>query len=113
MRVAALTCLLALLSVSSSYGQQSAQQNPPASPGQQKEAMQNMLNTAIQMYGPMMDASVDAQLKTAARPETAERIATFKKNLYDSLVKRGFKADEALQITVSTPIPAGVSGWGK
>jgi len=52
-----------------------------------------------------VEAQLNAQLKTAERPETAERIASFKKNLFDALRKKGFTAEQSLQIVVATPLP--------
>jgi len=49
---------------------------------------------------------IEAQLKFAALPDTADRIATFKKNLYESLLKKGFTASQALQIVVATNAPS-------
>ncbi len=51
------------------------------------------------------EAQLNAQLKTAERPESAERIASFKKNLFDALRKKGFTAEQSLQIVVATPVP--------
>jgi hypothetical protein len=42
--------------------------------------------------------TLDAYLDYLARPETAEKLATFQKNHYDALVKRGFSADQAFQL---------------
>ncbi|MFL6708484.1 MAG: hypothetical protein ACJ8HI_09780 [Massilia sp.] len=52
------------------------------------------------------EAQLNAQLRVAERPETAERVASFKKNLFDALRKKGFTAEQAMQVVVSTPLPA-------
>jgi uncharacterized membrane protein YgcG len=52
------------------------------------------------------EAQLNAQLKTAERPETAERIASFKKNLFDALRRKGFTAEQAMQVVVATPLPS-------
>jgi hypothetical protein len=52
------------------------------------------------------EAQLSAQLKTAERPETAERIASFKKNLFDALKKKGFTAEQSMQIVVATSVPS-------
>ena len=52
-----------------------------------------------------VEAQLNAQLKTAERPDTAERIASFKKNLFDALRKKGFTVEQSLQIVVATPAP--------
>jgi hypothetical protein len=52
------------------------------------------------------EAQLNAQLKTAERPDTAERMASFKKNLFDALRRKGFTAEQAMQIVVATPLPS-------
>ena len=53
-----------------------------------------------------VQAQLNAQLTVAERPETAERIASFKKNLFDALRKKGFTAEQSLQMVLATPLPA-------
>lgn len=53
-----------------------------------------------------LNAQLNAQLRLAERPDTAERIASFKKNLFDALRKKGFTAEQSMQIVVATPLPA-------
>ncbi len=36
-----------------------------------------------------------------AKPETAQNLATFVRNLYDALISKGFSKDEALRIVSS------------
>jgi hypothetical protein len=62
------------------------------------------------MMGRMVEVQVEAQLKVAERPETAERVATFKKNLFDALRRKGFTAEQSLQIMNSTSLPSTVTG---
>ncbi len=50
------------------------------------------------------EETTEAQLKIAERPDTAERIATFKKNLFDALRRKGFTVEQAMQLTASTSI---------
>jgi hypothetical protein len=58
----------------------------------------------------MTEAMIDAQLKVAEKPETAKSLAAFKRNLYNELVRQGFSKKEALDITLSTSIPAAAPG---
>jgi hypothetical protein len=58
------------------------------------------------MLAQMAEVMIDAALKMAVMPDTAERLATFKKNLFDALVKKGFSRAEALQIAAATPVPS-------
>ena len=57
-----------------------------------------------------IETQIAAQLKVAERPETAERVASFKKNLFDALRKKGFTAEQSLQIVIATPVPALAAG---
>lgn len=68
--------------------------------------MEATLGAMTAAMGPMTEAVIEAQLNSAARPETAERLAAFKKNLYDALLKKGFKPQEALQIVLVTSPPS-------
>jgi hypothetical protein len=68
--------------------------------------MDATMGAMVPMMGRMTEIIIEAQLKVAERPETAERIAAFKKNLYDALLKKGFKAEQAMQITLATAPPS-------
>ncbi len=90
-----------------------AQQPPPApvspqapNPEQVKQLMQATMGAMVSVMGPMTDAVIQAQLNAAAKPEAAEKMAAFKKNLYDALVKKGFDPQQALQIVIATAPPS-------
>ena len=68
--------------------------------------MQATMGAMTAAMGPMTEAVIEAQLNSASRPETAEKIATFKRNLFEALTKKGFTAQQALQIVVATPPPS-------
>jgi 2'-hydroxyisoflavone reductase len=74
------------------------------------EDMQKMMEMSMGAMAPAMakmtEAMIEAQLKAAENPETARRIAIFKKNLYDALLKQGFSKREALSIMEATPAPS-------
>jgi hypothetical protein len=105
MRLPHLVLALSLAAASAVAGAQNAQKSPPVPNAQANvnAAMESMLP----MLEKMTDATIAAQLNAAAKPETAERIAAFKRNLYDALRKKGFTTAEALQIVLSTPLPGG------
>jgi phage gp29-like protein len=86
------------------YAQQT-QQTPP-NPEQLKQVMQATMGAMVSVMGPMTEAVIDAQLNSAAKPETAEKIATFKRNLYEALLKKGFNGIDAMQIVISTSMPS-------
>ncbi len=85
--------------------EQSAKQQPP-SPEQMKQIMQATMGAMVGVMGPMTDAVIEAQLTSAAKPETAERIAAFKRNLYEALIKKGFTQQQSLQIVLVTSPPS-------
>jgi hypothetical protein len=74
------------------------------------EDMQKMMEMSMGAMAPAMakmtEAMIEAQLKAAENPETARRIAVFKKNLYDALLKQGFSKPEALSVMQATPAPS-------
>lgn len=78
------------------------------------EDMQKMMDSSqvsmLLMLGRTTEASLEAQLKVAERPETAERIATFKKNLFDALRRKGFTAEQSLQMVNATALPGAAPG---
>ncbi len=96
--------IVALSFSSGAFAQQAAQQ--PPSPEQMRQIMQATMGAMVSVMGPMTEAVIEAQLSVAARPETASRIAAFKRNLFDALVKQGFKEDQALQIVIATAPPS-------
>jgi len=84
--------------------QPAAQKQP--SPEDMQKTMDATRGALVPLMGRMTEVMLEVQLKVAERPETAERTAAFKKNLYDALVKKGFSTDQALQITISTALPS-------
>jgi len=60
----------------------------------------------VPMMAKMTEAMIEAKLQIAVLPDTADRIAVFKRNLYDSLMKKGFTAGQAMQIVVATGTPS-------
>ncbi len=83
---------------------------PTERPRPTPEETQKLMDSALGAIGPTMarmaEAMIQAQLKIAEKPETADSIATFKRNLYEALVKKGFKPGEALQIVLATGLPS-------
>jgi len=101
------TAALALsLAALAAHAQQPQQAPQPPSPEQMKALMQATMGAMVGVMGPMTEAIIDAQANAAAKPETAEKMAAFKKNLYDALVKKGFTPQQALQIVIATAPPA-------
>ena len=58
-----------------------------------------------QMMEAMMEAMMEGMLRVMAKPESADRLATFTKNYYDALIRKGFTKEQALQIVIATGMP--------
>ena len=80
-----------------------AQGAPPQQPAPQQ--LQQQLDMMGPMMGKMMEGMYAAILRTLARPETADQLATFMKNYRDALVAKGFTKEEALEIVKNAGIP--------
>jgi hypothetical protein len=97
--------LAALLHTSCSYAQGAPAQQPPT-PEDMQKLMGATFDAMVPAMTKMTEAMVEAQLRIAVLPGTADRIATFKRNLYDALVKKGFTESQAMQIVVATGAPS-------
>ncbi len=105
MRIKNQIIAVAVALAGTSVGAQQASAQQP-SQEQMKQIMQATMGAMVSVMGPMTDAVIEAQLNSAAKPETAERIASFKRNLYEALLKKGFNGVDAMHIVVSTPLPS-------
>ncbi len=97
--------LSTLLLAAPCFAQEAPVQRQP-SPEEMQKIMDATMGAMVPMMGRMMEVMIEAQLKFATKPDTAERLATFKKNLYDALLTKGFSKSEALQIVVATGLPS-------
>jgi hypothetical protein len=84
----------------------SAQQpTTPAKPDSAGAAMETMLRSMMDQQTARMAqlaaVSMTARLAVLAKPETAQNLATFVRNLYDALIAKGFSKDEALKIVTA------------
>jgi hypothetical protein len=75
-----------------------------ASPQEPSEDM--IMQMMGPMMGGMMTGMIDAVLGVMAKPETAEKLATFTKNYYDALIAKGFSKEEALRIVIAVGVPS-------
>jgi len=102
-----LVALFLVAGLSTAYAQETPKRHSA-------EEMKDMMQSSMSAMGPMMnkaaEAAIELQLGIAEKPETAKRIAQFKKNLYDALVQQGFTKDQALSIVLSTPLPGAGPG---
>lgn len=85
-----------------------AQTTPPLSSRDEeiRRLMESTSNAIVPNAARTADAILDAELKFAERPETALRLASFKRNLYEALQRKGFSAEQAMQIVLQTPLPS-------
>ncbi len=105
-RLAAITIAVALFSSVPAYAEGQPEPRKQPTPEEMQKIMDATMGAMVPVMGRMMEVMLDAQLRIAERPETATRIAAFKRNLYDALLKSGFTADQALQVVIATSIPA-------
>jgi hypothetical protein len=97
---------VSLLLVTLPLRAQAPAQSPPPVDKESAAVTAAVLGPMTPMLGQMMEVIIDTQLRIAVMPDTAVRLATFKKNLFDALVKKGFSRSEALQIAAATPVPS-------
>ena len=105
LRLLSLVVLTSVSLASTNAIAQQAQTQPPT-PEQMKLVMQATMGAMVSVMGPMTEAVIEAQLNSAAKPETAERIAAFKRNLYEALLKKGFNGQDAMHIVIATSLPS-------
>jgi len=103
--------LAAMLSlcVTLTHADEEAQRKQPSPEEMQKmmaATMDATMGAMVPLMGKMTEAMLEAQLKVAEKPETAEKVAAFKKNLFDALVRKGFTSAQAMQITLATAMPS-------
>jgi hypothetical protein len=106
MRNLIILCVLATVILATPLRAQEATPQRQPTPEEMQKIMDATMGAMVPMMGRMTEVMIEAQLKSAALPDTAERLATFKRNLYDALMRRGFSKSEALQIVMATGIPS-------
>lgn len=99
-------CALAILLCSTIAMGEDAPQKRQPNPEDVQKVMDATMGAMVPIMTRITDGVIEAQLKSAVLPETAERIATFKKNLYDALIRKGFSKSEAMQLVAATGIPS-------
>lgn len=78
----------------------------PVAPGE----VQKKLAQMGPVMGNMMEQMMAGMIDLLARPETADKLASFTRNYYDALVKKGFTKEEALRIVSSQQPMQGLMG---
>lgn len=56
----------------------------------------------LESFGGMLEEMYQINLNALTKPATAEKLATFTRNYYEALIKKGFSPQEALDIVVQS-----------
>jgi hypothetical protein len=67
--------------------------------------MQAIIDSIKPMFSAVMGGMYGGIIEYLAQPETAAKLATFAKNYFDELRKRGFSREEALMLVQGVGIP--------
>ena len=67
--------------------------------------MAAIIDSIKPMFSAVMGGMYGGIIEFLARPETAVKLATFAKNYFDELMKRGFTREEALLLVRGVGIP--------
>lgn len=82
-------------------------QPSPEEMGKMMEATMNAsMNAMVPAMAKASEAILEVTLQKAEDPATARRIARFKRNLYEALLKEGFSKQQAFAILQTTSVPA-------
>ena len=68
-------------------------------------SMQAIIDSIRPMFSAVMGGMYGGIIDYLAQPETAVKLATFAKNYFDELLKRGFSREEALILVQGVGIP--------
>lgn len=63
--------------------------------------MRSMMDEQTARLGAVVAVTTAARAEALAKPETAQNLATFIRNLYDALIAKGFSKDDAMRIVSS------------
>jgi hypothetical protein len=116
-RVAVLLLVVALTGTSAAAQQRDSARTHDSievsmDPNDMKRMQGEMMQVMVPYMSRMAEANLTATLTALSKPEAAERLATFSRNYYLALMKKGFTKEEALRIVGATSIPhsGGVPG---
>jgi hypothetical protein len=85
-----------------------AQDKPPKqpSPEEMQKIMESAMGPMVPLMARMTESMIQAQLELMSKPESAEKMARYVRNLYEALQKQGFSKEEALRIAIALPMPS-------
>lgn len=75
-------------------------------PEETQAQVQQTMQMMTPMFGQMMKVMMEAQLEVLANPASADKLASYTKNYYDALIKKGFSKEDALRIVLAVGFPA-------
>lgn len=81
-----------------------AQQTPPnpsvdsVNAKAAQDLMRSFMDAQTARVAAVVNVTMAARMAVLQKPETAQALATFVRNLYDALIAKGFTKDEALRI---------------
>ena len=101
----AVIVVVMLVTITSIFSIASAEEKKMTSEEQQQMVQQQMQMMGP-MFGQMMKAMMEAELDVLSNPATADKLASFTKNYYDALIKKGFSKEEALHIAMAVGVPS-------
>jgi len=81
-------------------------QEKKITPEEAQAIKQQTMQMMLPMFGEMMKATMEAQLEVLANPATTEKLASYAKNYYEALIKKGFSKDDALRIVMAIGFPS-------
>lgn len=77
------------------------------------QQMQGMSGMMDMMYRQMAETMLLVTFDVLTRPESAEKLATFTRNYYEALLRKGFTEEQALQIVAATGVPSSPMSLGR
>lgn len=70
------------------------------------QQMQGMSGMMGMMYRQMTEVMMEVTLEVLTRPESAEKLATFTRNYYEALLRKGFTEEQAIRIVAAAGVPS-------
>ena len=99
--IALVSVLFAVYAPATSAQQPTTAAKPDSAGAAMETMLRSMMDQQTARMGQLVAVTMTARLAVLAKPETAQNLATFVRNLYDALIAKGFSKDEALKIVTA------------
>ena len=99
--IALVAVLFAVYAPATSAQQPTTAAKPDSAGAAMETMLRSMMDQQTARMGQLVAVTMTARLAVLAKPETAQNLATFVRNLYDALIAKGFSKDEALKIVTA------------